>query len=157
MRPTYPFIAIGLALTLCAAAPLHAEPVAPDKVVFKDNKIAKSLTGKPGDPAAGRKWMINRKLGNCLACHKNAEMSEQLFHGEVAPPLDGAGSRWNEAQLRAIITNAKKVFGNQSLMPAFYRAGDAARTLKKFKGKTILKPQQVEDIIAYVLTLKDKK
>ncbi len=134
-----------------------ADVVPPDKVKFKDLAVAKSLTGVPGDPKKGRKWMINRKLGNCLACHKNKEMSEQQFHGEVAPPLDGAGSRWKAAQLRAIVISSKKVFGKQSLMPTFYRAGDAPRTLKKFQNKTLLSAQQVEDIVAYLVRLKDKK
>ncbi len=151
----------GRAFTACLAGALWlgpasaAEPVTPGQVKFVENEIAKSLTGSSGDPVAGRKWIINRQLGNCLACHKNSMMNDQLFHGEVGPPLDGAGSRWTVPQLRAIVANSKQVFGPDTLMPAFYRNGDAARTARAFKGKTILSAQQVEDVVAYLSNLKD--
>jgi len=143
------FAAAGL-----LAVSAHAE-VAPGAVQFKDNAVNASLTGKKGDAKAGRKWFVGRRLGNCLACHVNKETSEQQFHGEVAPPLDGVASRYSEAQLRAIVSNPKKVFGPESLMPAFYRADGYNRVAKKFEGKTILSAQQVEDVIAYLKTLKE--
>ncbi len=61
--------------------------------------IAKSLTGKPGDPAAGRKAAVATKLGNCLACHV-MPVPEQPFHGEVGPDLNGVGSRYSVGELR---------------------------------------------------------
>src|SRR3546814_14565870 len=63
---------------------------------------------------------LDRKLGNCLACHANSDLSEQLFHGGVGPSLDGAGERWTPEQLRAIVVDSKAVFGEQSVMPGFY-------------------------------------
>jgi sulfur-oxidizing protein SoxX len=152
-------LAIGLAsscvVATTALASEASEPIAPDKVAIQDGELAQPLTGKKGDPAAGRKWFVGRKLGNCLACHINKETSDEQFHGEVGPPLDGVADRYDEAQLRAIVTNSKAVFGDQTLMPGFYRVSGMNRVADKFAGKTILSAQQVEDIVAYLMTLKE--
>ncbi len=133
-----------------------AEGTAPDAVAFgEDGQVMASLTNVAGDPAAGKKYFTNRKLGNCLACHVNDDASEQSFHGEVGPELNGAGSRWDEAQLRGLVVNSKKTF-EDSIMPSFYRAKNGARTMEKFAGKTILSAQQVEDVVAYLITLKEE-
>ncbi len=139
-----------------ASAAVAADATMPSKVMLTDDlTVEKPLTGVAGDAAAGREWFSNRKLGNCLACHMNVDLASEPFHGEVGPTLDGAGDRWEPAELRAIIVNPKKVFGDQTIMPAFYRDGGGVRISKKFQGKTILTAQQVEDIIAYVSTLKE--
>ena len=144
----------GLAC-LFAATTASADAVAPDKVMFDDIEVKVSLSGKPGDAAEGKKSFANRKLGNCLACHVNKDLASQPFHGEIGPPMDGAGSRYTESQLRGILVDSKAVFGDETIMPGFYRVEPGARTAKKFKGKTILSGQQIEDIIAYVMTLKE--
>jgi sulfur-oxidizing protein SoxX len=133
-----------------------AETAAPDMVSFNDdNAVEQSLTGKPGDPASGRKVFADRKLGNCLACHANSDQSDQPFHGEVGPPLDGVADRWSEAELRGIVVNSKVPLGEQTIMPSFYRLKNGVRTMEKFQGKTILSAEQVEDVVAYLLTLKE--
>jgi len=131
-----------------------AADVSADDVVFEDGAVAASLTGAAGDATAGRKVFANRKQGNCLACHANAEMPEQSFHGEVGPALDGVADRWEEAELRGILVNSKATF-EDSIMPSFYRTENGVRPLKKFAGKTILSAQQVEDVLAYLKTLKE--
>ena len=129
--------------------------VAPSEVVADEyGAVVTSLTGVPGDAVNGRKVFMNRKQGNCLACHVNAEMSDQTFHGEVGPSLDGVADRWTQAEIRGMIINSKKVFEG-TIMPAFYRDSGFTRILEKFQGKTILKAQQVEDVVAYLLTLKE--
>ncbi|MGI9522843.1 MAG: sulfur oxidation c-type cytochrome SoxX [Hyphomicrobiaceae bacterium] len=143
---------IGIAMVPGLAA---AETVTPSDVKINDGELAKSLSGKPGDATAGKNWFVGRKLGNCLACHVNKDTSKQQFHGEVGPPMDGVAERYSEAQLRAIIVNSKAVFGDQTLMPAFYRTAGFNRVNKKFKNKTILTAQQVEDVVAYLRTLKE--
>lgn len=125
-----------------------------DDVVFAEGAVTASLTGVAGDAANGRKVFANRKQGNCLACHVNTDLSEQPFHGEVGPPLDGVAGRWEEAQLRGILVNSKNTFEG-SIMPSFYRMTNGARPLKKFDGKTILSAQQVEDVLAYLKTLQE--
>jgi sulfur-oxidizing protein SoxX len=133
-----------------------AGEVAPTAVKFmEDNsQIMASLTGTAGDAAAGRKTFSNRKLGNCLACHVNSDMKEHSFHGEVGPSLDGVAERYNEAELRAILVDSKKALNEDTIMPGFYSLELGVRITGKFKDKTVLKAQQVEDILAYLQTLK---
>ena len=116
--------------------------------------IEKSLTGKAGDPANGRKLSINRKKGNCLACHAVTALKDQPYHGEVAPSLDGVADRYKPGQLRMMIVNQKKYFPD-TIMPAMYKSSDLTRVQKKFKDKSILNAQEVEDVLAFILTLKD--
>jgi sulfur-oxidizing protein SoxX len=136
-------------IALAGATP---EPVPPHAVAFDYGAVEASLTGVPGDPGAGREVFADRKLGNCLACHANAELDEQPFHGEIGPPLDGAADRWSEAELRGIVSNAKQMFEG-TIMPAFYRPDAGARVMEEFQGETILTAQQVEDVVAYLQTL----
>lgn len=133
-----------------------AETVAPENARIVDGEMASPLTAQAGDPVVGAEVFANRKLGNCLACHANTDMSDQSFHGEIGPALDGVGSRYEPAQLRAIIVNSKEVFGDQTVMPGFYRTTDLNRVADKFAGKPILSGQQVEDVLAYLITLKDE-
>ncbi|MGS4886434.1 sulfur oxidation c-type cytochrome SoxX [Roseibium sp.] len=150
----------GAALATCLAgtlsvSALHAETIAPTAVEIVDMEAKSSLTGKAGDPVAGRDTFADRKKGNCLACHANADLAELLFHGEVGPELDGVGDRWSTEQLRAIVINSKQVFGDQTIMPGFYTTALGARIADKFTDKTILSAQEVEDVVAYLLTLKE--
>ena len=150
----FPVLAASLLLAVGVAFTAKAE-TAPAEVAFSDGKVNESLTGEPGDPEKGREWFAARKLGNCLACHQNPDLEELPFHGEVGPPLAGVGDRWTVEELRAIVINPKEVFGDGTIMPSFYRDTGFNRTHEDFAGKTILEPQQVEDVIAYLLTLKE--
>jgi L-cysteine S-thiosulfotransferase len=138
-------IAASVSFTFAASA-----EVVPYQIV--DDGIPKSLTGKSGDAKAGRKVAYNRKTGNCLACHK-LPIPEQQFHGEVGPDLKGVASRYSEAEMRLRIVNPKK-FNDDTIMPAFYRDSGFTRLQKKWVGKSILKAQEVEDLLAYLMTLK---
>ena len=146
---------IAVTATLISTSVIAGD-ISPTDVSFGDyGEISASLTGVAGDPVAGKKVSTNRKLGNCSACHVNDDASSQSFHGEVGPELNGAGSRWSEEELRGIVTNSKNTFEG-TIMPAFYSTENGVRTLKKFVGKTILSAQQVEDVVAYILTLKEE-
>ena len=151
-------IAGAAALTALATGWLaQAEPVAPDTAKLGEyGEIEVSLTGEKGDAAKGRDWFMGRKLGNCLACHENSDMQDQSWHGEVGPAMAGVASRYSEAELRGIVANSKAVFGEQTIMPAFYSMKVGARVADKFDGKTILSAQQVEDVVAYLMTLKEE-
>ncbi len=116
--------------------------------------IEKSLTGKAGDAAKGKKLAINRKKGNCLACHVVTVLKDVPYHGEVAPTLDGVAGRYKPGQLRMMIVDQKKYFPD-TIMPAMYRNTGLHRVQKKWQGKTILTAQEVEDVLAFLLTLKD--
>ncbi|KGM89633.1 monoheme cytochrome SoxX (sulfur oxidation) [Roseovarius mucosus DSM 17069] len=146
---------------ICATMSASAAEVAPTNVKFTDGAIAESLTGVAGDPVAGREVLGSRSLGNCVACHQVTDLSDVPFHGEIGPMLDGAGSRWSEAELRGIVANAKMMFP-ESLMPSFYRTDGYTRPGNAFTGEAadstfgpLLTAQQVEDVVAYLATLKE--
>ncbi len=151
MRVTLVTIAATVGLTAFA----NAETVAPSDLNFIDGAIEASLTGTAGDPENGKAVFLNRKLGNCLACHMNEDLADQPFHGEVAPPLDGVADRWSEAELRGIISNPKNMFEG-TIMPAFYRDSGFFRVMDSFADQPILDAQQVEDVVAYLMTLKEE-
>ena len=121
--------------------------------VVDDSMIEGSLTGKSGDPKQGRKVAIDRKLGNCLACHR-MPVPEQQFHGETGPDLAGVGSRLTPGEVRLRVVNPK-VVNPETMMPAFYRVKGLNRVMKDFAGKPILTAEQVEDVVAYLMTLKE--
>ncbi|PCH81439.1 MAG: sulfur oxidation c-type cytochrome SoxX [Hyphomicrobiales bacterium] len=133
-----------------------AADVAPADVVFTDDTmVEKSLTGTAGDAVRGREIFGNRKQGNCLACHVNGQITELGFHGEVGPPIDGVADRYSVSEMRAILVDSKKALSEDTIMPGFYSLDLGVRVLKKFSGKTVLTASQVEDVLAYLTTLKE--
>lgn len=149
-----------MSFTLAAAAMLLstaalASEIAPEAVEFTDEGVTTSLTGAPGDPVEGAKVFKNTGLGNCLACHVNEEMASDQFHGDVGPALDDVASRYDESLLRAIVINSKTIFTDATVMPGFYSLDVGKNVAEKFVGKTILTAQQVEDVLAYLGTLKE--
>ncbi len=141
----------AIAVSLVLGVGAQAEELVKFEIAGGD-RIDRSLTGQAGDPVSGRKIAINRKLGNCLACHV-LPIPEQPFHGEVGPDLSGVGGNLSEGAIRLRIVNPK-VVNPDTIMPAFYRNDGFERVLKKFQGKTMLSAQQVEDVVAYMMTLK---
>ncbi|MCH2095170.1 MAG: sulfur oxidation c-type cytochrome SoxX [Rhodobacteraceae bacterium] len=145
--------AIAMVVT---AVPVWAGEVTPSSVSFDEyGAVTESLTGVTGDPENGAKVFANRKQGNCLACHVNSDMADAPFHGEVGPSLDGVAGRWEIADLRGIVANSKKTFPG-TIMPAFYIDAGYERPLEKFSGKSLLSAQQVEDVVAYLMTLTEE-
>jgi len=146
---------IAAAAMLAIAGQAAAETVAPGDVKFEDGTVTASISGAAGDPANGADVFKNRKLGNCLACHANSAMNKELFHGEVGPVLDGVADRWSAEELRAIVVNSKAVFGEETVMPGFYSLEVGKNVREDLVGKTILSAQEVEDVVAYLGTLKE--
>lgn len=144
--------AAGLAVALAFGPSAKADKMELAKFAVKDGGIAMSLTGKKGDAKSGRKLAINRKKGNCLACHV-MPIPEQPYHGKIGPDLNGVAKRYSEAELRLRVVDSKAI-NKDSFMPAFYKNTGFHRVMKKWKGKTILSAQEVEDIVAYLETLK---
>ncbi|NNK79453.1 MAG: sulfur oxidation c-type cytochrome SoxX [Litoreibacter sp.] len=147
------------AMTLSGAA--MAEEVTPTAVMYDEGSVSASLTGVPGDPANGRMIVGSKKFGNCIACHEVTDLKDQPFHGEIGPTLDGAGDRWSAAELRGIVSNAKLMFEG-TMMPAFYKTEGFVRPGNAYTGKAaddtfgpILSAQQIEDVVAYLATLKE--
>ena len=140
---------IFISLTPNVATAMDVKGMMSYKIVGKS--IPKSLTGKPGDPKKGLKTAVNRKKGNCLACHTLPNV-KQADHGEIGPPLMGVAKRYKEGELRLRLVNPKKL-NPDSIMPSYYRTSGYTRVQKKWKGKTIISAQDVEDILAYLKTL----
>jgi len=137
---------------LLAAVLALAAPAASAQQVVGD-AIPASLTGQPGDAARGRAIVANRGLGLCLLCH-SGPIAEERFQGDLAPTLAGAGSRWSEGQLRLRIADGARLNAD-TIMPPYYRTTGLQRVARNFEGKTILSAAQVEDVVAYLTTLKD--
>jgi sulfur-oxidizing protein SoxX len=114
----------------------------------------KPLTDMPGDAMRGKAVAVNSDLGNCSICHHIpvAEIPDGA-NGDIGPPLDGVGSRLTAAELRQRIVNPKLI-DPDTLMPAYFSTEGLTRVQEKYAGKTILTAQQVEDLIAFLLTLK---
>ena len=115
--------------------------------------IPASLTGQAGDAARGRAIVANRSVGLCLLCH-SGPIAEERFQGDLAPTLAGAGSRWSEGQLRLRIVDGARLNAD-TIMPPYFRTTGLHRVARNFDGKTILSAAQVEDVVAYLATLKD--
>jgi len=106
----------------------------------------------PGDPAKGRAIVANRQQGLCLLCH-TAPIPEEQFQGNLAPSLDGAGDRWTILQLRQRIVDSSAMIPS-SIMPSYYKTTGLTRVAPAHRDKTIFTAQQVEDVVAYLATLK---
>jgi sulfur-oxidizing protein SoxX len=118
-----------------------------------DDGIPVSLTGARGDAARGRAIVANRQVGLCLLCH-TGPFPEQRLQGNLAPDLRGAGKRWSEAQLRLRIVDARSL-NPDTIMPPYYRTERLERVAAAWRGKPILTAAQIEDVVAYLATLKD--
>jgi sulfur-oxidizing protein SoxX len=121
--------------------------------VIVGDAIPDSLTGSPGDAARGRAIVADRSTGLCLLCH-SAPIPEERFQGNLAPDLAGAGTRWSEGQLRLRLVDASRVNAD-TIMPSYYRLDHLQRVARNFAGKPILTAQQIEDVVAYLASLKE--
>ena len=115
--------------------------------------LPEPLTGARGDPARGRGIVASRQLGLCLLCH-SGPFPEERFQGNLAPDLKGAGSRLSEGQLRLKIVDPGRV-NPATIMPAYHRTEGLTRVAPAFRGKPVLSPEQIEDVVAYLTTLRD--
>jgi sulfur-oxidizing protein SoxX len=129
-----------LLLLACCPGPAAAEGMA-------------SLTGVPGDAARGRAIVVTRQRGLCLLCH-SGPFPEEHFQGDLAPSLAGAGSRLTEAGLRLRLVDGKRL-NPATIMPSYYRTEGLVRVGPAWQGKTVLTAEEIEDVVAFLLTLRD--
>lgn len=127
-------------------------PVA-DYRIAEGERIDQPLCGLAGDPARGRAVFAGRE-GNCLACHR-APVPEETFHGTIGPPLFDTGRRYTAAELRLRLVDST-VLNPDTVMPAFHRAEGLTGVRADRRGQPILTAQQVEDVIAWLLTLEQE-
>lgn len=138
--------AIALALS-CTA---NAQGLAPYRIV--GDGIPDSLTGTPGEAARGRALVLER-TNTCILCH-SGPFPETRFQGDLAPDLSGSGSRWTASQLRLRLVDASRL-NPETIMPSYYRVDGLTRVGRNWTGKPILSAAQIEDIVAYLATLRD--
>ena len=143
-----------LRLAVVAAAALtttaNADALAPYTIV--GDGIPDSLTGKPGDAVHGRALVLDR-ASTCILCH-SGPFAETRFQGDLAPNLAGAGNRWSASQLRLRLVDAARL-NPGTIMPSYYRVEGLVRVGQNWRDKPILSAEQIEDIVAYLATLRD--
>lgn len=140
--------AAGLLASACAGA--AAQELVP--YVVEGDAIAQPLGGLRGDAGRGRAIVASRQQGLCLLCH-SAPIPEERFQGNLAPDLAGVGARYSAAQLRLRVVDPRRV-NPASFMPAFHAGQGALRVGAAWAGKPILGAQQVEDVVAWLATLR---
>lgn len=134
------------ALCTAAASPAAGFEVAGDAIPLP-------LTGEPGQPERGRSIVVNRDLGGCTLCH---EVPGEAPFGNIAPTLAGVGAKFSVGQLRLRVADSTRVNPNTP-MPAYYRTEGLTQVAAAYRGKPILSAQQVEDVVAFLTTLKGPK
>jgi sulfur-oxidizing protein SoxX len=143
---------LHIACCLAAFVVLHtadAQTLVPTKIV--GDGIPESLTGAPGDATRGRALVLDRST-TCILCHSGPFGTQ--FQGDLAPSLAGAGNRWSASQLRLRLVDAAH-FNPDTIMPSYYLVDGLTRMGRNWTGKPILSAAQIEDIVAYLATLRD--
>lgn len=138
--------AMAVTATVALAQPARLVPF---RIV--DGAIPEPLTSTPGDPARGRALALDRSKGNCITCHNMPVNAD--FQGDLGPPLAGVATRWTPGELRLRIVDSKQV-NPDSNMPSYYRLEGLNAVRRDWAGRTMLTAQEVEDILAYLLTLR---
>lgn len=138
----------GAAALLMGAASVFAQG-APIAYRVVGDSIPASLTGAPGDAVRGRQVVIGRD-SNCTLCHAVPDVRAA---GDIGPPLAGVGARLQAGQLRLRLVDSTRL-NPATVMPAYYRIDGLTRVASAYQGKTVLSADQIEDAVAYLLTLK---
>jgi L-cysteine S-thiosulfotransferase len=142
---------VGAALVFAVPSPaLHAAALVPFDVV--GDAVPSPLAGLSGDAIRGRQIIADRSVGNCLICHQ-VPIANEPFQGELGPNLAGVGSRLTAGQLRLRLVDQSRL-NSATLMPPYYRTHGLNRVGGKFQGTPVLSAQQIEDVVAWLTTLK---
>ena len=142
------------ALVMPVMPVMPAMPVAPiARFVVAGDAIVAPLDGRIGDPARGQAVVRDRESGNCLICH-SIPVPQELFQGEIAPPLAGVGARLTPAQLRLRVVDPTRL-NPGAIMPAYHRIDGLQRVDARWAGRPVLDAQAIEDVVAYLSTLRD--
>jgi sulfur-oxidizing protein SoxX len=140
---------VALVLTAAISGQVQAQELRPFAIV--GDAIPEPLTGARGDPTRGRAVVVDRQRGLCLLCH-TGPFPEQRFQGDLAPDLRGVGGRWSEGQLRLRLVDSRRL-NPATIMPPYYSTDGLVRVGRAWQGKTVLSPEQIEDVVAFLATL----
>jgi len=140
----------ALVVSLAFVANVRAEGLVPYEIT--GDGITISLTGAPGDATRGRTLVLARTT-TCILCH-SGPFPETQFQSDLAPDLTGAGNRWTVSQLRLRLVDASR-FKADTIMPSYYRNEGLVRVGRNFVEKPILSAAEIEDIVAFLATLRD--
>ncbi|MEP9379894.1 sulfur oxidation c-type cytochrome SoxX [Aquabacter sp. CN5-332] len=139
-------LAAGL---LMAASPAGAQVVS---YSVEGDAIPHSLTGAAGDAARGAALMGDRNKSLCVLCHSGVDAPAHM-QGTLAPTLADVGARLSEGQIRLRIVDMKAL-DPASIMPTYYGPAGGARIAEAWRGKPILSADEIEDLVAYLSTLR---
>jgi len=143
----------AMALMCCVNALAQAPSPEPEPYEVVGDAIPARLTQTRGDAARGRAIVIDRRVGLCLLCH-SGPFPEEKFQGTLAPDLAGSGSRWSEGELRLRLVDASRI-NPATIMPPYYRIDGLDRVPAAFRDRPLLSAEQIEDVIAFLMTLRD--
>jgi L-cysteine S-thiosulfotransferase len=115
--------------------------------------IAEPLDGRVGIADRGRALVLDRERGNCLICHQ-VPVDAERSQGDLAPTLAGVGSRLNAGQIRMRLVDQSQL-NAATLMPAYHRVAGLTRVAPRYIGQPVFSAQEVEDVVAWLATLKD--
>jgi len=134
------------------ALPFPAGAQALRSYAIVGDAIPERLSTTPADTARGRALVVERS-STCILCH-SGPFPELRFQGDLAPSLAGSGSRWSEGQLRLRLVDASHL-NAATIMPSYYRVDGLDRVGPSWRGKPILSAEQIEDIVAYLGSLRE--
>lgn len=144
----------AVVLTLVPAMDIRAEEATPlQPVSIVGDAIPASLTGGSGDAARGRAIVLDRTRGLCLLCH-SGPFPEERFQGDIGPDLSGVGQRRSEGQLRLRLVDGRRL-DRDTIMPAYYSLDGLSRVAASYRGRAILGPGEIEDVVAFLVTLRE--
>jgi sulfur-oxidizing protein SoxX len=135
----------------CCALTVQAAPLSPFETA--GDAIEAPLENLQGDPARGRAIIVDRQKGLCLLCH-TGPFAEQRFQGDLAPDLSGVGARLTEGQLRLRLVDSTAL-NAASIMPSYHRIAGLTRVAQAHRERPILSAQEIEDVVAFLVTLRD--
>ncbi len=138
----------ALAISTLLVLPIPSEA----QVVWTGDAVQTALSPNPGDPIKGRAIVTSRQTGLCILCH-SGPFPEERFQGNLAPDLRLSVANLSVGQLRARLVDPARSNPN-TIMPAYFRIDHLQRVAPQFAGKTVLTGQEIEDVLAYLLTIK---
>lgn len=152
----YSYLRAALVIGLVYAQSTTAQEPLPDNYCrweAVDYAIPDPLCGLAGDIQRGREIVTDSNRGNCLACHQLPIDGVEAY-GTIGPPLTGIAARLPVPMIRLRVVDSRDI-NPMSIMPGYYRDPRLInRPGEKYRGRTFLSAQQVEDVIAYLATLK---